>query len=509
VNILLVYPRFAEALWAYKHALRFIGKSASSPPLGLLTVAAMLPEEWPKRLVDMNVSDLSDEDIHWADYVFIGAMLAQEASAREVVARCKHLQTTVVAGGPLFSDTHHDLSDDADHIVVGEAEALLPVLLRDLEQGRPRRVYRASQRPDIATTPLPLWSLADIDRYALMTIQLARGCPYDCEFCNVVVLNGHRPRVKGRDRIVAEFDALYRRGWRGHVFICDDNLLGNSAKVRSEVLPEIAGWMRAHGYPFVLTAAVSVDLADDQEAMALMVEAGFDRVTVGIESPNERTLSECGKRQNQGRDLLASVREIQRHGLEVQGGFIVGFDSDPPTVFASHIDFIQESGIATAMVSLLFAFPGTRLYQRLRLENRLLPIRFEDNAYGAINFVPRMDLGVLISGHKHVLATIYSPRHYYERVRAFLRGYGPQGRPGGRVELAHIKAFLKATWVLGVIDSGRLYYWALLVHALLRCPRSFPTTVRLAVTGYHMRKDIEEYIGAPYTTALAWPTPEA
>lgn len=502
MKTLLVYPRFADALWAYKHALKFIGKRASSPPLGLLTVAAMLPEEWTKRLVDMNVTDLSDEDIQWADYVFLGAMLAQQASTREVITRCKRLQTKVVAGGPLFSNMHQDFSSDVDHIVVGEAEASLPSLLEELEQGCARRVYRPEEWPDVRETPLPLWSLVDMEHYALMAIQFARGCPYDCEFCNVVVLNGHRPRVKDKDQVVAELDALYRHGWRGHVFVCDDNFLGNKRKIRSEVLPAITEWMQANNYPFVLTAAVSIDLADDEEIMDLMVKAGFDRVTVGIESPNDASLAECNKLQNRGRDVLTSVKKIQNHGLEVQGGFIVGFDSDPTTVFRSQIHFIQESGIATAMVSLLFAFPGTRLYQRLKQENRLLPTCVGENAYGAINFIPRMGREVLIDGHKHILETIYSPRHYTERVKTFLTAYNPREKKGGRLEFDHIKAFLKSTWLLGVKDIGRRYYWTLLAFTLLNYPRSFPISVRLAVTGYHFRKDIGEYIGAPNTKAL-------
>jgi radical SAM superfamily enzyme YgiQ (UPF0313 family) len=502
MKILLVYPRFADALWAYKHGLEFIGKRASSPPLGLLTVAAMLPKEWTKRLVDMNVTGLSDEDIQWADYVFLGAMLAQQASTEKVIARCKSLQTKVVAGGPLFSDTHQDFGD-IDHIVIGEAEASLPSLLRDLEQGCAQRVYRAGEWPDVRETPPPLWSLADMKYYALMTVQFTRGCPYDCEFCNVVVLNGHHPRVKDKDQVVAELEALYQHGWRGHVFVCDDNFLGNRHKIKSEILLAIIKWMQANDYPFVLTAAVSVDLADDDKVMDLMIRAGFDRVTLGIESPDEESLAETNKLQNVGRDLLAAVRKIQNHGLEVQGGFIVGFDSDQTTVFDKQIDFIQESGIATAMVSLLFAFPGTRLYERLKQENRLLPTNIGENAYGAINFIPRMGREALISGHKHVLKTIYSPKYYYERVKTFLVAHNSRKRRGGRLELDHVKAFLKSTWLMGVKDVERRYYWMLLAFTLLNHPRSFPASVRLAVTGYHFRKDIEEYISKPNTEDFA------
>ncbi len=495
MKILLVYPRFADALWAYKSALKFVGKRASSPPLGLLTVAAMLPEHWTKKLVDMNVSDLCDEDIQAADYVFLGAMLAQLASAKQVIARCNRLQTRLVAGGPLFSNMPPDLDlGHIDHIVVGEAEASLPSLLVDLEQGNAKQVYTAEEWPSIRETPIPLWPLVDMEYYTLMSLQFSRGCPYDCEFCNVVTLNGHRPRVKGKAQVLAELDALHQHGWRGLVFVCDDNLLGNRRHARSELLPTIAEWMQAHEYPFVLTAAVSIDLADDEEVMKAMLRAGFDRVTVGIESPNEESLAECAKNQNLGRDMVASIKKIQKHGLEVQGGFIVGFDSDPTSIFRKQIEFIQESGIATAMVSLLFAFPGTRLYRRLERENRLLPIKIEECAYGAMNFLPLAGRETLLAGHKRILETIYSPRHYFERITTFLGAYDPQGKRREKLGIDHVKAFLKATWILGVKDGGRRYYWAVLAFVLRTQPRSLPIAIRLAVTGYHFRRDIQEYV---------------
>lgn len=496
MKILFVYPRFADALWAYKHALRFIGKRASSPPLGLLTVAAMLPTDWAKKLVDMNVTELSDADIQWADYVFLGAMLAQQASALEVITRCKKLAVKIVGGGPLFSSTLQGLLGEVDHVVIGEAEASLPSLIADLEQHCARQVYKPERWPDVRKTPTPLWSLVDMQYYTLMAVQFTRGCPYDCEFCNVVVLNGRQPRVKDKAQIVSELESLYRHGWRGHVFVCDDNFLGNRSKIRLDILPAITEWMWANDYPFLLTAAVSIDLADNDEILDLMVKAGFDRVTVGIESPDEKSLTECNKFQNHGRDLLASVKKIQNHGLEVQGGFIVGFDNDSGMVFKKQIDFIQESGIATAMVSLLFAFPETRLYHRLEREERLSLITIENNAHGAINFIPKMGREELIEVHKQILETIYSPRYYFERVKAFLSVYRPYRHRKDKIKLDHIKVLFKAVWILGVRDIGRQYYWKLLAFTLRNCPRSFPTAVRLAVTGYHFRNDIKEYLGS-------------
>ncbi|MFC2023462.1 B12-binding domain-containing radical SAM protein [Chloroflexota bacterium] len=495
MKILLVYPRFADALWAYKSALKFVGKRASSPPLGLLTVAAMLPEHWTKRLVDMNAGDLSDEDIQEADLVFLSAMIAQQDSTRKVIARCQEYGTRIIAGGPLFSGTPPDLDlGNIDHIVVGEAETSLPSLLEDMERGCARRLYTSEEWTDVGETPIPLWSLVNMEYYSLMALQFARGCPYDCEFCNVVTLDGHRPRVKGRAQMLDELDALYQHGWRGHVFVCDDNLLGNQHEIRAQFLPAIAEWMQANEYPFVLTAAVSIDLADHEDVMRAMVRAGFDRVTVGIESPDQQSLAECAKVQNRGRDMVSSVKKIQSHGLEVQGGFIVGFDSDPTSIFQEQIDFIQESGIVTAMVSLLFAFPGTRLYRRLEREDRLLSIELEESAYGVIDFVPKMALEILLAGHKQILLTIYSPRNYFERLKAFLDTHDPAGKHGEKLKLEHIKLFLKSSWLLGLRDSGRRYYSALLAFTLRHHPRSLPMSVRLAVTGYHFRIDIQEHL---------------
>lgn len=497
MNILLVYPKFADALWAYKHALQFVGKSASSPPLGLLTVAAMLPEPWTKKLVDMNITDLADEDILWADYVFLSAMLAQQTSAHEVITRCEKIGTRIIAGGPLFAEWERGHLKDIDHVVIGEAEAALPILIRDLQHGTAEKIYQSPAFPDIRSTPIPLWSLVDMDYYSLMAIQFTRGCPFDCEFCNVVAINGHRPRVKDKTQILSELDALYSHGWRGHVFVCDDNLLGNSHKIRAKILPIIIDWMQAHDYPFNLTAAVSVDLADDEEILDLMVKAGFDRVTIGVESVNEESLKECNKLQNRGRDLLAAVRKIQNRGLEVQGGFIVGFDHDPTSVFDDQIHFIQDSGIVTAMVSILFAFPGTKLYKRLEQEKRLLPIQVDENAYGALDYLPKMNRETLVNGHKHILQVVYSPRQYYERINTFLDAYIPNSSTDGKLEIDHLRIFLKASWILGVSDSGRSHYWRLLAHTLRNHPKSFSVSVRLAITGYFFRKDIEEYLSTP------------
>ena len=496
MKILLVYPQYPDTFWSFKHALKFVSKKAPFPPLGLLTVAAMLPSEWEKRLVDMNVTSLTDENIKWADYVFISAMAVQRRSVETVIAQCGKLGTKLVAGGPLFT-TGYEEFDGVDHFVLDEGEVTLPPFLEDLERGCAQRIYTSSERPDITKTPIPLWSLINMKKYSSMSVQYSRGCPFNCEFCDIIVLNGHKPRTKDKAQMLAELDALYSHGWRSGVFIVDDNFIGNKRKLKSEILPAIIEWMKEKKYPFALSMEASINLADDEELMRLMVKAGFNQAFIGIETPNEESLVECNKAQNQNRDLVASVKKIQNHGLEVQGGFIVGFDSDPLSIFKSQISFIQRSGIVTAMVGLLNAPRGTRLYQRLKQENRLVKGFSGDNTDCSLNFVPKMNYETLINGYKHILDTIYSPRQFYERVKIFLKEYKPQGKRKGKLQFYHITAFIKSMWLLGVKEKGRRYYWKLFLSTLLRRPRSFPVSISLGVFGYHFRKVVEKYIKTP------------
>jgi len=494
LNILLVYPRYPDTFWSFRHALKFIFKKATFPPLGLLTVAAMLPEEWEKKLVDMNTTTLTDKDLKWADYVFMSAMVAQQNSAREVIDRCKKLGTKIVAGGPFFSPGYEDSGffDDIDHLVFNEAENIMPLFLEDLEKGCAKHIYTFEERPDIRKTPVPLWSLINKRKYQMMSIQYSRGCPFNCEFCDIIILNGHRPRTKDKNQVIAELDALYDMEWRGSVFFVDDNFIGNKRKLKSEILPAIIKWMEEKKHPFSFFTEASINLADDEELMRLMSEAGFDMVFVGIESPNEESLVECNKLPNKNRDLLASVKKMQRYGLQVQGGFIVGFDSDPLSIFKSQIDFIQKSGIVTAMVGVLMAPPETRLYKRLKKENRLLVGGTGDNTDGSTNFIPKMGRETLARGYKHVVDTIYAPKQYYERIRTFLKEYKPRNKWKLKISLLYIAGWIRSIWVLGVKEKGRIHYWKLFVWTLLKKPKTFPLSMTLAVEGFHFRKVAEK-----------------
>ena len=494
MKILLVYPQYPDTFWSFSHALKFISKKSAYPPLGLLTVAAMLPDEWEKKLVDMNVTSLNDEDLKWADYVFISAMVVQRSSVKEVINRCKKFNTKTVAGGPLFT-TGYEEFEGVDHFVLDEAEITLSPFLEDLKKGSAKHIYTSKQRPDITKTPIPLWSLIDMEKYASMNIQYSRGCPFNCEFCDIVILNGHKPRTKNKEQVLAELDALHNRSWRGSVFIVDDNFIGNKKKLKAEILPAIIEWTRERKYSFPLFTEVSINLADDEELMQLMAKAGFGRVFVGIETPNDESLVECNKFTNRNRDLVASVKKIQNYGLEVQGGFIVGFDSDPLSIFKSQISFIQRSGIVTAMVGLLNAPRGTRLYHRLKEENRLLKDMSGDNMDFSINFIPKMNPETLINGYKHILNTIYAPKQFYERIRIFLKEFNAQkSQRGHQFRSYHIKGFVKSIWSLGIKENGRRYYWKFFVSTLFKHPRSFPLSMSLAAYGFHFRKVTEQYI---------------
>jgi radical SAM superfamily enzyme YgiQ (UPF0313 family) len=492
MKVVLVYPKYPDTFWSFKYALKFISKKAILPPLGLLTVAAMLPKEWEKKLIDMNVTSLKDEDIECADFVFISAMAIQRASAKEVIRKCKKMGIKVVAGGPLFTTEYKEF-EDVDYFVLNEAEITLPLFLEDLRNGCAKRIYTSNKFADIEKTPIPLWELIDMKKYSTMCLQYSRGCPYNCEFCNITFLFGHKVRTKSKTQILAEMESLYEHGWRGDVFFVDDNFIGNKRRLKSEILPAIIEWMRIKRYPFSFTTQTSIDLSDDEELMQLMVKAGFSSVFVGIETPNEESLVECNKLQNKNRDLVSAVKKIHKFGLQVSGGFIVGFDNDTPSIFDKMIEFIQKSGIITAMVGLLNAPYGTKLYQRLIKENRLLKNISGDNTDFSINFIPKMDYGTLIDGYKKILKGIYSPKSYYERVKGFLKEYKPLKKVYFhfgyiRLHFGYSLAIFKSIWLLGIKDKARGYYWKLFFWSLFKHPRLLPLALTFAIYGFHFRK---------------------
>jgi len=489
MNILLVYPETPFTFHSYKDALKFISKKSAEPPLGLLTVASLLPGEWNKRLVDMNVISLKDKDILWADYVFLSGMNIHRDSFERVVKRCNHLETKVVAGGPLVTTEQKSILG-VDHFILNEAEATLPGFIDDLKDGHPKGVYASPDYPDITSTPVPMWELLDFDSYASMSVQYSRGCPFNCEFCSITMLNGRKPRTKDSGQFVRELEALYEAGWRGGVFIVDDNFIGNRAKLKSELLPALIEWGGTKKHPFSYSTEVSINLVDDEELVELMVAAGFTSTFIGIETPNQESLMECGKSQNLERDLLDSVKKLQRKGLMVSAGFIVGFDHDPPDIFERQIRFIQKSGIVSAMVGLLNVPTGTRLFKRMKSEKRLLSTTSGNNMDGSLNFIPKIKYQKLGKGYKKILDSIYSQKGYYERVKIFLKEYQPRVTRIKKIKPGDIIALWKAIWKLGVVERGKRYFWKLFFLSLFKYPKKFATSITLAVYGYHFRRII-------------------
>ncbi len=491
MNVLLIYPKFPDTFWSFTYALSFIGKKAAFPPLGLLTVASLLPEKWSKRLVDVNVDSLTDKELLWADMVFIGGMAIQRKSAREIIARCNALHVKVVAGGPLFT-TEPDEFSEVDHLVLDEAELTLPAFLRDLQNGQPKKVYRASNFCDLRDTPSPSWGLVKMKRYASLNIQFSRGCPFNCEFCNVTALFGHRPRLKTHQQVIAELDRFYASGWRGSIFFVDDNFIGNKAFLKAHLLPALIEWRKDKKGCVFFTEA-SINLADDPELLEMMVMAGFDAVFIGIESPDEVSLTECHKTQNKNRDLLESVNIIHHSGLQVMGGFIVGFDNDNPSIFQRQIDFIQKSGIVTAMVGMLQAIPGTRLFDRLQRESRVADTFTGDNVDGTTNIIPRMGMDKLLDGYQMIMKQIYSPKYFYRRVRTLLKEL-KSSQINQPINMQRFLSFFRAAFRLGVMGKERFRYWQLMLWTLIRRPRKLSLAVTLSIYGHHYRKICERYI---------------
>ena len=498
MNALLIYPEFPETFWSFKHALKFLGKRAAQPPLGLMTVAALLPGAWKKRLVDTNVELLRDRDLAWADVVLLSGMHIQSESLLAIVERCRARGLRTVVGGPISSSVPA-VELKADHVVIGEAESLIGELARELEQGTARPVYQAAERPEMCTSPLPDLSLIKMKRYSTMTVQYSRGCPFNCEFCDIIEIYGRRPRTKAVAQVLAELEQLHAAGWRDSVFIVDDNFIGNKARAK-ELLRAMAEWRTQAGAGFEFITEASLNLADDTELMQLMKDAGFKSVFLGIETPDESGLISSNKLQNTRRSLLESVARIQSYGIEVMGGFILGFDTDKEDIFDRMVEFIEKSGIPIAMVGLLQAMPGTQLFRRLRREGRIVDGGGGNNTFcERLNFLPRMDAAKLVEGYHEVMKRIYNCEAYYERVKLYLNRAHPKPAkraPGERAKKQprelwmtrdNLRALVNSIVRQGVFGRHQWSYWKFLAEAATRYRRCFGAAMTLAVMGHHFQ----------------------
>lgn len=486
MNVLLLYPRCPDTYWSFKHALQFVSKKAAVPPLGLITVSAMLPEGWNKKLVDLNIAELIDTDLHWADYVFISAMYVQRESVSVILAKCAQFAVKVVAGGPLFTQDYKDYPM-VDYFVLNEAEITLPLFLNDLQVGAPKNIYKTNCFADMSESPIPDYYLLDRKAYFVMNMQVSRGCPFACDFCEITALLGRKVRMKSAAQILKELDVLYKLKWRGTIAVVDDNFIGKIKQVKTKLLPAIMQWVKKHKHPFDFNAQTSINLADDEELMQMMTAVGFGSTFIGIETPVAESLKSCHKVQNENRDLLKSIAAIQNAGLLVSGGFIVGFDSDSASVFQRQIDFIQKSGIVSAMVGLLNAPKNTRLYRQLKGENRLTVDATGSNTDSTMNFIPLMDVEVLMNGYQNIIKGIYSAKPFYKRARKLLKNYKPERFRRARFDLTKLKAFFKSILIIGILHKGRLEYWKFLLWTLFCKPSLFIDAVTFAVYGYHYR----------------------
>jgi radical SAM superfamily enzyme YgiQ (UPF0313 family) len=481
MKVLLVYPEFPDTFWSFKHALPFQGKRSAFPPLGLLTVSALLPKHWQRRLVDLNVERLKDSDLDWADVVFFSAMIVQGSSLKDLIARARRRGRRTVVGGPIASAPDATISQ-ADHVVEGEAEDVIAQLAEDLERGAAQPHYKRMQMPDVTRVPLPDLHLARLGRYSSMSVQFSRGCPFTCEFCDIIEIYGRRPRTKTPEQVCAEFDQLHHLGWRGSVFMVDDNFIGNKNKVK-KLLPCLVQWMRDHKSPFSLYTEASLNLAEDEELLGMMREAHFTRVFLGIETPVAESLRETTKFQNLRKGLLESVKLIQAYGMEVMGGFIVGFDNDPPDVFDRQIEFIRKAAIPLSMVGILNAIPNTQLWRRLKAEGRLMKATLGNNTLGELNFIPRMDSQELLDGYRRILQTIYNPREYFQRASDFLAQLGSGSR--SPLVFSDIVALGRSLWRQGLLSNYRQEYWKFLAQTLSHHRCHFSKAITLAIMGHH------------------------
>jgi radical SAM superfamily enzyme YgiQ (UPF0313 family) len=497
-NALLVYPEFATSFWSFKFTLQYLGKKSSMPSLGLLTLANMFPKDYNLRLVDMNVRPLTDADLHWADLVCTSTMIVQRKSLAHVIARAKRAGKPIVAGGPHPTSYWEEIAD-VDYFLLGEVEETFPRFLRDLEHGTANHMYVPREKPAITQTPLPRYDLINMRAYGSMLLQFSRGCPFDCEFCDITKLYGRVPRTKTNEQMLAEFDLLYNLGWRGALFLVDDNFIGNRRDAL-RLLRALIPWQRERNYPFNLCTEASMNLVEYDELMEAMMQAGFTSVFVGIETPTPAALIATKKKQNVSKEdpdyPLHAVHTLQAKGFEVMGGFILGLDGDTPDAFDTHIRFIQQAAIPMAMEGLLTVLKGTDLYYRLEREDRLRGDTTGDNLATQLNFVSEMPEEVLNAGYKRVLNTIYDRRlaQYFARCWTLVqhldrsRAPTPMSTP---LRPSEMLRFAVASLKQLVSPQGPAYL-QFLSRVITRHPAMLREALGLAAKGYHLRKITEQ-----------------
>lgn len=468
-RVLLVWPRFPPSFWSWQDTVDAVGRKATVSPLGLITVAAMCPPHWQLRLIDEAVEPIRDEDILAADLVMVSAMEIQKQAVAELLARVRRLGRRSVIGGPYATSHSQALVGLADHVVAGEVEERFSEVAAAIEAGRAEPLYVFTEKPDVSQSPVPRFDLLKLDAYTGMSVQFSRGCPFQCEFCDIIVLYGRKPRTKPPEQLLKELDALKAAGWGGEVFIVDDNFIGNHVRAK-ELLVQLKGWQQQRGYPFSFYTEASVNLSQRVDLMQAMVEANFQYVFLGLETPSEEALSETRKFQNLKGSLLDSVRTIQDHGIWVIGGFIVGFDADDATIFERQLQFIEAAAIPWAMVGLLHALRNTALYDRLKKEDRLLPEGSSGDNLSLPNFRTVLSPHQLVGGYAFLLRKLYSPKAYFQRALRSLEQWKPRSpqRPPKVSWRFALRGFLGGIWHLGLRSHYRAEFWRTFASMLWR-----------------------------------------
>jgi radical SAM superfamily enzyme YgiQ (UPF0313 family) len=482
VKVLMVWPSFPPSFWGFEGVLEMIPERAMTPPLGLITVAALCPATWQIRLIDHAFEELRDEDLKWADLVMVSAMHAQRADALLILGRARAFNKRTFVGGPWSSTDPEAALAVADHVMVGEAEEAFPGIAAALENGTAHALYRIIDKPDMTRSPVPRFDLLHREKYTSMPIQFSRGCPFQCEFCDIITIYGRRPRAKTPTQVIRELDVLRKLGWRNEVFIVDDNFIGNHAQALA-LTRELIEWQKLHKQPFSFYTEASIDLASREELMDAMVAANFMYVFIGIETPSSEALKESRKFQNLRKNNVDQVRIIQEKGLWVLAGFIVGFDSDDETIFARQLEFINLTAIAWAMAGILMAPPTTALFDRMKREGRLIEDSQSIMQFGLPNFRTVLPLPILLRGLATLLEGLYQPDAFFERAYNSLKVWQPKAtqKPPYLGMRYNLQVLFSSIWRQGIRSDYRLSYWRFLYRMVNLCRHS-PAKIWLGFT---------------------------
>ncbi len=487
MRVLLLYPRFPQSFWSMEKALALVNRQALLPPLGLITVSAILPQTWEFKLVDRNVREVTEAEWDWAELVILSAMIVQKADFWHQIQEAHRRGKRVAVGGPYPTALPQEAAaTGADYLILDEGEITLPLFVAALEQGVDQGIFRAEgQKPDVTTSPVPRFDLLNLAAYDNMAIQFSRGCPFQCEFCDIIVLYGRKPRTKTPTQLLAELECLYALGWRGTVFLVDDNFIGNKHNVK-KLLRQLQPWMQSYQRPFNFHTEASVDLAQDPELLELMVACNFNAVFLGIETPDADSLSLTRKYQNTRSPLVEAVDTITDAGLRVMAGFIIGFDGEQPGAGDRIVAFVEQTAIPTAMFSMLQALPGTALWQRLAQAGRLLPSEGNINQTTLINFIPTRPLEEIADEYIRSFWQLYDPETYLARTyRYFLKLGTPKQRRSRKVTWINLRALLIVCWRQGFRRQTRWQFWSYLARILWHKPQVWDYYLSLCALNEH------------------------